>query len=153
MNGRARELPVPVRPFPVAGDAGAAFGAAAWGPRARDGPPRGAAATLRPRPRDRRRRGRRRPRRVRRARLALDALAEAVAARVAAGRLVGVARGRAELGPRALGGRSVLARADDPAVRDRLNDHKAASAGAPSRPSSRPPTPRAGSPPRSRAGG
>jgi carbamoyltransferase len=37
---------------------------------------------------------------------------------------VGVARGRAELGPRALGGRSVLARADHPATRDRLNDQK-----------------------------
>ena len=37
---------------------------------------------------------------------------------------MGVARGRSEFGPRALGGRSVLARADDPAVRDRLNDRK-----------------------------
>ncbi len=56
--------------------------------------------------------------------LALDAHPRAVARRIVEGRLVGVARGRAEFGPRALGGRSVLARADDPAVRDRLNDHK-----------------------------
>jgi carbamoyltransferase len=51
-------------------------------------------------------------------------LARAVADRLARGALVGVARGRSEFGPRALGGRSVLARADDPAIRDRLNDQK-----------------------------
>ena len=123
MNGRlARELDVPVLPFPVAGDAGAALGAAAFVHLEATGRPAAPLATLR----------------LGRAldaadvaavapaapALAPDALAEAVAARLDAGALVGVARGRAELGPRALGGRSVLARADDPAVRDRLNDHK-----------------------------
>ncbi|MBL9085740.1 MAG: hypothetical protein JNM10_01225, partial [Planctomycetia bacterium] len=125
MNGRrARELPVPVHPCPVAGDAGAAFGAAAWLAARATGRPAAPLATLRlgraidAAEADAALEGTSAPR------LAPDALAEAVAARIAAGRLVGVARGRAELGPRALGGRSVLARADDPAVRDRLNDHK-----------------------------
>jgi carbamoyltransferase len=125
MNGRLhRELDVGVRPFPVAGDAGAAWGAAALAHLRRTGRPAEPLSTLRlgteigdgdaaaaaaPRPA---------------ARLEPAALAAAVAERVARGALVGVARGRAEIGPRALGGRSVLARADRPEVRDRLNDHK-----------------------------
>lgn len=125
LNGAlARACPVPVLPFPVAGDAGAAWGAAAWVFRRANGrpaaPPRSlrlgsligddeAAQALA------RREARRFP---------LPALCAEVATRIARGALVGVARGRAEVGPRALGGRSVLARADDPATRDRLNDHK-----------------------------
>jgi carbamoyltransferase len=46
--------------------------------------------------------------------------AAAVADLLAAGKVVGLARGRAEFGPRALGRRSILADASDPAVADRL---------------------------------
>ncbi|MCX4824571.1 hypothetical protein OG883_32885 [Streptomyces sp. NBC_01142] len=46
-----------------------------------------------------------------------------VAGIIASGGLVALARGGAEAGPRALGHRSLLARANDPAMRDRLNDH------------------------------
>jgi len=46
--------------------------------------------------------------------------AAAAAGLVAAGKIVGWARGRAEFGPRALGNRSILADATDPAVADRL---------------------------------
>jgi len=125
MNGRlARELPTEVRPFPVAGDAGAAWGAAALVHRRLTGRRAEALTTLRL--------GTDLGDAAARAALGPDAppplpvprLAAEVARRVAAGALIGVARGRAELGPRALGGRSVLARADDPATRDRLNDHK-----------------------------
>ena len=125
MNGRlARELSVPVLPFPVAGDAGAALGAAALVHLDATGRSAEPLSTLR----------------VghdigdEEARLAVEprggmrldpaALSTEVARRISKGALVGVARGRAELGPRALGGRSVLARADDPAARDRLNDQK-----------------------------
>lgn len=125
MNGRlARELPVPVHPMPAAGDSGAALGAAALLHHERTGEPLAPLTTLRL--------GSDLPARDVRAAgpgagsapLALEALAREVAARLARGALVGVARGRAEFGPRALGGRSVLARADDPATRDRLNDQK-----------------------------
>ena len=44
-----------------------------------------------------------------------------VARRIADGAVVFWFQGRMEYGPRALGGRSILARADRPAVRDRLN--------------------------------
>lgn len=44
-----------------------------------------------------------------------------VAALLAEGAIVGVMRGRAEFGPRALGGRSILADPRDPAMKDRLN--------------------------------
>jgi carbamoyltransferase len=50
-----------------------------------------------------------------------DPSAEA-AALVASGKVVGWARGRAEFGPRALGNRSILADATDPAMADRLRD-------------------------------
>lgn len=46
--------------------------------------------------------------------------AAAAADLVAAGKVVGWARGRAEFGPRALGNRSILADATDPAVAERL---------------------------------
>ncbi len=125
MNGLlARSLSVPFLPFPAAGDCGAAVGAAAWVHRRFTGAPAAPLTTLRlghsieDVEAQGALAGREAPR------LAPDELARAVADRIRAGRLVGVARGRAELGPRALGGRSVLARADDPAVRDRLNAQK-----------------------------
>lgn len=48
-------------------------------------------------------------------------LAEAVAERVEAGKVVALARGRMELGPRALGHRTILYRTSDPAVNTWLN--------------------------------
>lgn len=48
-------------------------------------------------------------------------LVEAVAGRLAAGRVVGWFHGRMEIGPRALGARSLLADPRDPEMRDRLN--------------------------------
>lgn len=59
--------------------------------------------------------------RWRRARLEPAELAEEVARRLFAGEVVGWFQGRAELGPRALGNRSILARADDVAVATRLS--------------------------------
>jgi carbamoyltransferase len=50
-----------------------------------------------------------------------DRLVEEVARELAAGRVVGWMDGRTELGPRALGHRSILAAPHDPAMRDRLN--------------------------------
>lgn len=47
--------------------------------------------------------------------------AHAIAAAVAAGRVVGLFHGRSEFGPRALGHRSLLADARDAGMRDRLN--------------------------------
>ena len=49
------------------------------------------------------------------------AMAQQVADAVAGGKVVGVARGRMEYGPRALGARSVLADARDPEMQRRLN--------------------------------
>jgi carbamoyltransferase len=48
-------------------------------------------------------------------------LAEAVADRIVAGKVVAIARGRMELGPRALGHRTILYRTGDPAVNQWLN--------------------------------
>ena len=48
-------------------------------------------------------------------------LQEKAAALLAEGKIVGVARGRAEFGPRALGNRSIFADARDPAMLQRLN--------------------------------
>jgi carbamoyltransferase len=50
-----------------------------------------------------------------------DAVAESVANEIAAGRIVGWMNGRTELGPRALGNRSILAAPGPSSVRDRLN--------------------------------
>ncbi|MEM8931714.1 MAG: carbamoyltransferase C-terminal domain-containing protein [Acidobacteriota bacterium] len=50
-----------------------------------------------------------------------NALAEAIAGHLADGRTVARCTGRMEYGPRALGHRSVLHRADDPTIHDRLN--------------------------------
>jgi carbamoyltransferase len=125
MNGvLARALDVPVLPMPVAGDAGAALGAAALVHRLETGAPAEPLSTLRLGHEITTDEARRVLEPLGARSFALEALAEEVAARVARGGLVGVARGRSELGPRALGGRSVLARADDPRVRDRLNDQK-----------------------------
>lgn len=49
---------------------------------------------------------------------------EQVAARLAEGQTVAVFRGRAEVGPRALGNRSILADPRDPATRDTINSLK-----------------------------
>jgi carbamoyltransferase len=119
VNGRLlRALEAPVHPFPVAGDAGAAWGAAARAHERTTGRPAAplatlflghdlddaeAAAVLDAPP------------------LAPDALVEEIAERVAAGKVVGVARGRAEFGPRALGTRSLLASPRSHAIRDRVN--------------------------------
>ena len=119
LNGRlARSLDTPVHPFPVAGDAGAALGAAAalhsrlTGSRAvmpsglRLGTP------IRP---DNSTPGETLP---------LVALADRVAVAIERGDVIGVARGRAEFGPRALGGRSVLASPTSTAKRDDVNARK-----------------------------
>ncbi|MEC7525702.1 MAG: carbamoyltransferase C-terminal domain-containing protein [Myxococcota bacterium] len=52
---------------------------------------------------------------------ATDDVDDAAAALLAAGKIVAVARGRAEYGPRALGNRSILADPRDPDVKERLN--------------------------------
>jgi carbamoyltransferase len=44
-----------------------------------------------------------------------------VARLILAGAIIGIARGRAELGPRALGNRSIVAAADRPELRERIN--------------------------------
>jgi carbamoyltransferase len=50
-----------------------------------------------------------------------DALAEEVASMIESGRTVGLLRGRSELGPRALGHRSILADPRAPTMKDHLN--------------------------------
>ena len=50
-----------------------------------------------------------------------EQLAEFVADALAGGAIVGLARGRAEFGPRALGARSILADPRSPGIRDRIN--------------------------------
>lgn len=50
-----------------------------------------------------------------------EALCDAVAARLVDRQIVGWVQGRAELGPRALGNRSILIRPDDPALATRLS--------------------------------
>jgi carbamoyltransferase len=54
----------------------------------------------------------------------LDNVAEEMSSRLNAQRVVGWFQGRMEFGPRALGARSLLASAADPAMRERLNDIK-----------------------------
>jgi carbamoyltransferase len=49
-------------------------------------------------------------------------VAEEAAAMIAAGKIVGWFQGRMECGPRALGGRSILADPRDPDMKDRVND-------------------------------
>jgi carbamoyltransferase len=121
LNGALRRAGVDARPFPVAGDAGAAWGAAAEVHRrltGRAAAPLGSLALghdLDPEV----------PALAAREGLRpggdLGAQARWLAARVAAGGVVGVARGRAELGPRALGRRSLLASPTTTARRDRVN--------------------------------
>lgn len=55
-------------------------------------------------------------------RLSDDDLCREVAAKVAAGRVVGWCQGRMEFGPRALGGRSILADPRDPNMKEHLNE-------------------------------
>src|SRR5207244_4721522 len=50
-----------------------------------------------------------------------DVLADEVAAMIENGRTVGLLRGRSELGPRALGHRSILADPRSPTMKDHLN--------------------------------
>jgi carbamoyltransferase len=119
LNGHLhRALDARILPFPVAGDAGAAWGAAAWVHRRLTGRAAAPLSTLRlgtdlalpatgPE-----------------GSVADDELARTVASRIAAGAIVGVARGRAEFGPRALGARSILASPCSTEMRDRLNRHK-----------------------------
>lgn len=122
LNGRLlRHAPVPVQPFPVAGDAGAAWGAAARAYERHTGHRAQALDTLflghdlTNEEGDAILAGRgRRP----------SDLAREVALRIARGLLVGVARGRAEFGPRALGARSVLASPRSERIRDLLNEQK-----------------------------
>jgi carbamoyltransferase len=52
-----------------------------------------------------------------------DALAEEIAAILEDGQTVGLLRGRSELGPRALGHRSILADPRSPTIKDHLNAH------------------------------
>jgi carbamoyltransferase len=52
-----------------------------------------------------------------------DALAEEIAAMIQNGRTVGLLRGRSEMGPRALGHRSILADPRSPTMKDHLNAH------------------------------
>jgi carbamoyltransferase len=52
-----------------------------------------------------------------------DVLAHEIAALIAKGRTVGLLRGRSELGPRALGHRSILADPRSPVMKDHLNAH------------------------------
>ncbi|MGQ0628456.1 MAG: carbamoyltransferase C-terminal domain-containing protein [Phycisphaerales bacterium] len=47
---------------------------------------------------------------------------DVVARLILEGAIIGIAEGRAELGPRALGNRSIVARPDRPALRERIND-------------------------------
>lgn len=55
-------------------------------------------------------------------RLTEDELCREVAAKVAAGRVVGWCQGRMEFGPRALGGRSILADPRSPTMKEHLNE-------------------------------
>lgn len=123
LNGHlARSLAARVRPFPVAGDAGAAWGAAAWAWRQRSGRPAAPLASLRlGHDLCAAEAGRAAPGA---APLDEPALARRTAQALREGRVVGVARGRAELGPRALGGRSVLASPVRTALRDEVNRRK-----------------------------
>ena len=50
-----------------------------------------------------------------------DSAASTIASLLAAGEIIGIVRGRGELGPRALGNRSILASGADPKMRDVLN--------------------------------
>lgn len=125
MNGALLRAGIDVRPFPVAGDAGAAWGAASEVHRRLTGRPaepldtlylgheitddEAAAVGTRQGMTQHEDNG---------------SLARAVAERIAAGKIVCVARERAEFGPRALGNRSLLASPTTLASRDRVNELK-----------------------------
>ncbi|MDA1194588.1 MAG: hypothetical protein O2894_05330, partial [Planctomycetota bacterium] len=125
LNGSLLRAGFDVRPFPVAGDAGAAWGAASEVSRRLTGRAVGSPTGLHLGHeitvveagvvgRRERMRSFSDPR----------VLAAAVAQRIAAGEIVAVARGRAEFGPRALGHRSLLATPTTTASRDRVNRQK-----------------------------
>lgn len=112
--------------FPVAGDAGAAHGAAAWVAHQRFAAPlvplrslflghaiTAAAAEVVVQDQN-----------LAAPPLAHDALAERIVEALASGSILGVARGRAEFGPRALGRRSVIALPTSTAIRDEVNRRK-----------------------------
>lgn len=124
LNGAlARRLPVPVRPFPVAGDAGAAWGAAAACERA-VGQVAALGSLALGSEIDDASAARALGLRVPAAARAPADLAREVARRVRDGQIIGVARGRAEFGARALGRRSVLAHPCSSAIRDEVNRRK-----------------------------
>jgi len=122
MNGAMLRAGLDVRPFPVAGDSGAAWGAAAEVHRRLTGTPATPLGTLYLghdiTPAQARVVGTRHGMRTLED---TDVLPKAVATCIAAGRVVCVARGRAEFGPRALGNRSLLASPTTLASRDRVN--------------------------------
>lgn len=117
LNRRLRELPGIDRVFvqPNMGDAGLALGAvaSAWFQRSGEAKVRWSSMYLGPEP------GTTRVG----ASLVLETESTArwVAESVARGRVVGVAQGRAEFGPRALGHRSILADPADATINDQLN--------------------------------
>lgn len=118
---------------PAAGDAGGSLGAALWASHTLLGVPRGVGGTrgpdgmsgalLGPTPAFRQPPTAEVLASYGLASVELDdaTLAEAVASHLADGHIVGVARGRMEFGPRALGARSILADARDPRMHQRLN--------------------------------
>jgi carbamoyltransferase len=115
LNRRLREEassdgPLPVHVFPHMGDGGLALGAILAAPCALDpylGTALDSAATLDA---------------ARRLGLAIREIGPRdVASAIGKGRVLGWIAGRMEYGPRALGARSILARPDDPKIRDRLN--------------------------------
>ncbi len=122
MNGSLLRAGIDLRPFPVAGDAGAAWGAAADVVHQQTGSRAAALGSVylghdltheEATPLAKRH--------GMRAHADPVELAGTVAAAIASGRIVCVARGRAEFGPRALGHRSVLASPTTLASRDRVN--------------------------------
>jgi len=123
MNGHLlRALDVPVHPFPVAGDAGAAWGAAAEVHRLETGTLAEPLGTLRLGHglTDAECRDVAQPLGAKHVE-DTEALAQSLAELIEAGHVVAVARGRAEFGPRALGARSILASPRTRASRDRVN--------------------------------
>ncbi|MDJ0522967.1 MAG: carbamoyltransferase C-terminal domain-containing protein [Planctomycetota bacterium] len=121
MNGELLKAGFDVRPFPVAGDAGAAWGAAAEVHRRLTGTAAEPLGSLYLGHAITEAEARAVAEREAMQRHDVDALALEVAKRIAAGEILAVARGRAEFGPRALGNRSVLASPTTTASRDRVN--------------------------------
>ncbi len=121
MNGALLQAGFDVRPFPVAGDAGAAWGAAAEVHRRLTGTPAKPLASLYLGHDITAVEAQAIAEREGLQRHDLPALAAAAAKRLANGEILAVARDCAEFGPRALGNRSVLASPTTTATRDRVN--------------------------------